>query len=123
MNTILAIFLATSLMVAPTPVHSATTSIEVVKTSIPIILEKIALCESGNIATAKNPGSSAAGRFQFLWSSWNIYGKELWGEKFYEKNIWSYDDNTDLALYVYKKNGTSDWLASADCWMPLINDG
>lgn len=80
------------------------------------ILEKVALCESNNIATAKNPKSSAKGRFQFLDSSWKYYGQKLWGDKWKEKNVLDYDDSTELAMYVYSINKLRDWEASKNCW-------
>lgn len=80
------------------------------------LFERIGKCESGNNPRAKNRTSSASGRFQFIYSSWYHYGLELWGDEFYEKSVWSYKDNTELAWYVYQKNGTSDWLESKKCW-------
>ncbi len=83
--------------------------------------ERIAHCESydanlgHNDLHAKSKTSSASGEFQFINSSWFHYGKELWGDDFYEKNIWSLD-NRELAWYVYKKYGTHDWDASKYCW-------
>jgi len=93
----------------------------IIATTTPVIkkdalFEKIAFCESRNNPRAKNPYSSASGRFQFIWGTWHHYGLELWGDSFYTKNIWDYVDNTELALYVYKKYGTKDWLASKSCW-------
>lgn len=78
--------------------------------------ERIAYCESKNDAHAKNKYSTASGRFQFIHSSWYHYGLELWGDKFYEKNVWDYEDNTELAWYVYQKNGVRDWESSRKCW-------
>lgn len=80
------------------------------------LFNKIASCESGNDPHAKSRTSSASGRFQFLWGTWNHYGKELWGGEFYQKNVWDYNDNTELAWYVYTKYGTSDWNESKSCW-------
>ena len=80
------------------------------------ILEDIALCESGNDPLAKNASSTASGRFQFVRSSWNGYGKELWGEELKNKNVFDWNDNTELAVYTYNKVGTSPWDASKDCW-------
>lgn len=80
------------------------------------LFEKIAWCESKNDPKAKNAYSTASGRFQFLNSSWEYYGKQYWGDKFYQKNVFDYDDNTALAWYVYMKNGTSDWEESRPCW-------
>src|SRR5581483_8973128 len=104
------------------PTRIAADQKPIVATSTPVVIqtdpifERIALCESKNNPHIKNPYSSASGRFQFLWGTWNHYGKEFWGEDFYEKNIFNYKDNTDLAWYVYKKYGTGDWNASAYCW-------
>lgn len=85
-----------------------------VKTSLEF--ERIGRCESHNDPLAKNPYSSASGRFQFLWNTWHHYGLEFWGADFYNKNIWDYADNTELAWYVYQKYGSSDWLSSKSCW-------
>ncbi len=76
---------------------------------------RIGSCESNGDLHAKNKGSSASGEFQFLNATWFHYGKELWGEAFYSKNIWS-SDNRELAWYVYNKYGTHDWDASKTCW-------
>lgn len=104
------------LLIRPHQVMQAEVPLVAPVAPFPAILERIATCESQNNPHAKNKYSSASGRFQFLWSSWNYYGKQLWGEDFYEKNIWSYEDNTELALYVYKLNGTKDWNESKHCW-------
>lgn len=80
------------------------------------VFDRIASCESGNDAHAKNLHSSASGRFQFLFGTWYRYGREFWGEDFYQKNVFSYEDNTDLAWYVFNKYGTSDWNESKFCW-------
>lgn len=80
------------------------------------ILEKIALCESSNNPLAKNPLSSAKGRFQFLDSTWEYYGKKLWGDDWINKNVLDWNDNTELANYAFELNGTVDWLESAYCW-------
>lgn len=77
--------------------------------------EEIGRCESNHELHAKSRTSSASGEYQFINASWYHYGKELWGQDFYEKNIWS-TDNRELAWYVYKKYGTGDWNASKSCW-------
>lgn len=64
---------------------------------------------------AKNKYSSASGVFEFINSSWYQYGRQLWGQDFYEKNIWT-EDNVELAWYVYQKYGTKDWDSSKSCW-------
>lgn len=85
------------------------------KTAPQSTFERIAWCESKNVATAKNPASTASGRFQFLKGSWEYYGTELWGSTA-GKSVFDYEDNTELAAYVYKKYGTSPWEASSHCW-------
>lgn len=79
------------------------------------VLERIALCESQNNPLAKNPSSSASGRFQFLKGSWEAYGRQLWGTT-EGKDVFSYKDNTELAEYVYSIEGTKPWISSIDCW-------
>lgn len=78
-------------------------------------LERIALCESKNDPLAKNSRSSASGRFQFLSSSWEAYGRQLWGTTD-GKDVFDYEDNTELAEYVYSKEGGTPWMASYSCW-------
>lgn len=79
------------------------------------LFNSIAMCESGGKLDAKNPSSSARGEFQWIKSSWEHYGLELWGDEFYSKNIMS-EDNRELAWYVFDKYGTGDWKASKGCW-------
>lgn len=114
MQILQSLFIALAIAV-PTPVQATTTQ------PLPPVLERIAKCESRNDPHQKNLNSSASGRFQFIWGTWNTYGKKLWGNEFYTKNIWSYEDNTELALWVYTNYGTKDWDASKKCWQPLTD--
>jgi len=91
-----------------------------VRLEVPELLERIAVCESNNIATAKNPNSSAKGRFQFIKGSWEYYGKQLWGDEWKNKDIFNYDHNTELAVYVFNKNHTRDWESSRPCWSKKV---
>lgn len=68
--------------------------------------------ESGGKATAKNKTSTASGCFQFVNATWHRYGQELWGEEFYEKNIYNPEHNVELGAYVLGKYGSNDWNAS-----------
>ena len=86
-----------------------------VPTDRDLLFEKIGECESNHVLTAKNKYSSASGEYQFIWGSWNYYGKKLWGKEFYKKNIWT-TDNRELARYVFDTVGTSPWEASRKCW-------
>lgn len=107
------------ILLQPTPVKS-----DVEPEYLPPTPEEVALddlmwrigdCESDNIPTARNPLSSAKGRFQFLDGTWRYYGDMLWGTTT-SKSVFSYTDNTELARFVLTNYGTGDWNASIHCW-------
>lgn len=79
------------------------------------VMEKIAFCESRNNPSAKNPKSTASGRFQFLRGSWEYYGTKKWGS-LEGRNVFDNDDNTELAYWVASEYGLSPWYASRHCW-------
>lgn len=79
------------------------------------ILGRIAACESQGNLYAKNPRSTAKGKYQFLDSSWKHYGMQLWGT-LEGKSVFSEKDQDELAAYVVSINGFRDWNASAHCW-------
>jgi hypothetical protein len=79
------------------------------------VLARIEKCESGGNPLAKNPNSSASGLYQFIHSSWVYYGTKLWGSV-EDKDVFNPHHNRELAEYVYRLNGTRDWLESAHCW-------
>lgn len=78
----------------------------------------IGQCESGHNLKAKNKNSSASGEYQFIKGSWKHYGLELWGDDFYDKDVFS-EDNKELARYVYDKYGNKPWLESRPCWSKM----
>lgn len=80
------------------------------------ILGRIADCESQGNLYAKNPRSTAKGKYQFLDGSWRYYGQKLWGDEWVSKNVFSERDQDELAEYVVSVNGYKDWEASAYCW-------
>lgn len=80
------------------------------------LISAIAKCESNNDPKAKNKNSSASGRFQFIRGTWEHYGKELWKDGWIKKDVFNYEDNTELATYVVEKYGTKDWDESKFCW-------
>lgn len=114
-------FWSSNTVAAPQTAEAETLPIQEKIVEVDPLFEMIAHCESfdaklgKNNLHAKNPTSSASGEFQFLAGSWYYYGKQLWGDDFYSKNIWT-TDNRELAWYVYKKYGTRDWNASKECW-------
>lgn len=79
------------------------------------VLGRIAACESMGNLYARNPRSSAKGKYQFLDGSWNYYGTKLWGSTV-GKSVWSEKDQDELAEYVVSINGYQDWEASKYCW-------
>ncbi len=78
-------------------------------------LAKIATCESQGDFGAVNPTSGASGKYQFLVSSWEGYGKQLWGTTT-GKSIFSEKDQDDLAVFIYAREGGTPWNASRSCW-------
>ena len=97
----------------PTPAIAATTTatttptaiVEASEQALPPILEKIAWCESHNNPLAKNKNSSASGRFQFLWGSWHYYGLKYWGDDYYKKNIWDYEEKNQNRHHIRRQIG------------------
>lgn len=68
---------------------------------------------------ARNPKSSAKGKYQFLDGTWKYYGQKLWGESWVTKDVFSEKDQDDLAYFVVSVNGYVDWEAdpaSVACW-------
>jgi Transglycosylase SLT domain len=80
------------------------------------LMVRIMESESGDDHTAENGVSTATGCFQWVIGSWRSYGKKLWGDDFYQKNVYSPKDNTELAAWTISKYGTSPWDASKHAW-------
>jgi len=77
---------------------------------------KIAWCESRLKSYAKNPSSSASSLFQIINKSWNYYGEQYWGDDFINRDVFDPIDNTELAWYMYQKDGDRHWYPSKKCW-------
>lgn len=82
----------------------------------PELLKKIIKAESGNTNTAANPDSTARGCSQWIIGSWEYYGKKLWNDEFYSKNIYNPDHNVELMTWTISQYGTADWDASRQVW-------
>lgn len=91
---------------------------------IPNILEKIAYCESGNRQYEKNTelplrvlrgkkNQLDVGRFQIN----EFYHSET--AKKLGIDIYTWEGNTQYALYLYGKYGTQPWNWSKPCWIKL----
>lgn len=78
------------------------------------ILEKIAKCESGGDYDLINDTTSAYGRYQITWATWNEMAK-----------ITGFTDKQDHlaqdvnARKLYDLRGTKPWLASKSCWSKM----
>lgn len=92
-------------------------TVEDLEKALPAVLLKIAECESHNkqfnpdgsvIRGKQNPKD--VGRFQI---------NEYWNGTTAKKlgyDIYTWEGNTKMALYLYDKRGTKDWLWSKWCW-------
>lgn len=80
------------------------------------IAKRIVDAESGGRYQAENGSSTATGCFQFINGTWRNYGKKLWGDEFYKKNIYNPKDNVELGMWTLKMKGTTDWDASKSVW-------
>lgn len=67
-----------------------------------------------------NPHSTASGLFQFLDGTWKYYGIKKWGNAWIERDVYSYKDASELALWVLANFGAGDWEESRFCWEPMI---
>ena len=81
------------------------------------LLKRIIKAESGNNAHAKNGVSSASGCFQFINGTWHGQGLLLWGDDYYNKNIWNAKDNVELANHLISKGQLSRWNESKHNWI------
>ena len=80
------------------------------------IMIRITEAESSNNPLAENKTSTATGCFQILNKSWRYYGEMLWGDDRFNKNIYNPKDNTELAKFMFEKEGTSPWNESKAKW-------
>lgn len=85
--------------------------------TLPPVLNRIAECESGNRQFNEDGSvlrgrvnSKDVGRFQV-----NEY-YHLETSKKLGIDIYTWEGNTEYALYLYEKNGTRDWNWSKHCW-------
>lgn len=80
---------------------------------LPDQLVKIRYCESGGNYSAQNPTSSASGAYQFLDSTW----RGLPAAQGYARAKYAPPAVQDAAaLQLYRRAGSSPWLASKSCW-------
>ena len=80
------------------------------------LLNRIVKAESTFDHKAKSKISTARGCAQFLVGTWEQYGREHWGEDFYNKNVYSPKDNVELLAWTVSTKGTGDWDASRAVW-------
>lgn len=107
--------LVISSQIAPQIAYAAT---QVPKNdSTPQILRNIALCESGDNQFNQDGSvlrgkvnSDDIGRFQVNLKYHDANAKKM------GLDLMSLEGNTEYAEYLFRKNGTKDWLASEKCW-------
>lgn len=84
---------------------------------IPVILERIAVCESGGkhlkngqvIVNINENGTYDQGKWQIN-SIWNKKANEL------GLNLSDEKGNEAMARWIYENRGTEDWYSSKKCW-------
>lgn len=87
---------------------------------IPLVLQKIAICESGGSHYDKD-GSILRGKINPKDIGKYQINEKYWKEKA-EKlgfDIYSEEGNELMAFYIYEKNGTTPWNWSKKCWSKL----
>ena len=78
---------------------------------VPATLERIAQCESGGSYTAKNPTSTASGKYQFLDSTWQAVGGT---GRAMDAPPWEQDMRA-IRLFAGGA-GAHHWYPSRHCW-------
>lgn len=101
----------------PIPVTSAQKETEVSQSDIPLVMQEIARCESGNRQFNDDGSvlrgvinSKDVGRFQI-----NEY-YHLEQSKKLGMDIYTWDGNTEYAMWLYENKGTIPWNWSKKCW-------
>lgn len=88
----------------------------------PPVLARIAKCESGGKHFGANGQVLVRANVNDKHNSVDIGKYQInslyWGSKATELglNLWNEQDNEQMALYIYKNNGTDAWSASSKCW-------
>lgn len=75
--------------------------------------DPIIQCESGGNPTAKNPGSTASGLFQFINGTWRAYGGLEFAPTARQATV---QQQYIVANRAYADAGFSPWNASRSCW-------
>lgn len=82
---------------------------------VPPVMLRIRNCESRNNYQAANRWSTARGAYQFLKSSWKLYGHAArYGVA--EAHLATNAQQDEAAVLTWQRSGTSPWNASAGCW-------
>jgi resuscitation-promoting factor RpfA len=73
----------------------------------------VTTCESNNRANATNNESTASGAWQFLDSSWIMYGGGRYSHRALNA---SYAQQNAIANRAFAQDGLTPWAASKHCW-------
>jgi hypothetical protein len=80
----------------------------------PVILKKIATCESGDTPHPKHINPRDVGRYGINLDAWGDKAKEL------GINVHTDQGNYDMATWILNNRGTDDWKYSRPCWSKLV---
>lgn len=85
------------------------------------VLDAVASCESAWEPSAKNPGSSATGLFQFIDGTWEWVRAEMGRDGSLDVRFEA-RENIDSAVFLYRLEGLGPWESSRGCWEELMQD-
>lgn len=97
------------------PVHEVIRSAAVLYGVDPILMERIAFCESSLHPSAVNPSGDASGLFQHIRTTWLSNVKAM-GAQYTLDDRLSAGPSSIVAAFMLSKQGTRPWAASAACW-------
>ena len=101
--------------------QAATSTVITIKDPVKV-LEVVAQCESGGKQFHKDGtlvfginknGTIDAGYYQINTANEALARSKGW-------DIYTYEGNREMALYLYEKNGLRDWYSSKHCWINKI---
>lgn len=111
MNPLALLVITYHLLLSPTPAYAAS-----IYDGVPSVLVQIAQCESG-LRQFDDAGEVIANTKTHDYGIFQVHSSHLKEAKSMGLDVVnSAQDNITYALYLYKTQGTSPWLASKYCW-------
>lgn len=81
------------------------------------VKEPLARCESGNNPKARNPTSSASGKWQLINGTWAANGGRIYARTAAQATV---AEQEIVAKRLFLRLGLGPWNASKSCWRHLI---